>query len=199
VYVGIEPVFGRNTTRRIVSALVDNCTQSDPIQAGPCTGSGDGVQDFTGGVYQTRELYRTTRESSSQQLQWTGKLNLLVTPDHTLQVAYYGSPNANDFQRINGSRFNYRHLGGAQDAAAHWISKLFDRKWQLEASVSYHRERNIHEPGDPLDSAQRTAWETDPVGSTNVAGRQGAGPSLSWFTRYEAPQFQQLIVDNCDT
>ena len=198
-YVGIEPVFTHSTTRRIVSALVDNCTQSDPLQAGPCTGSPDGIQDYVGGQYQTRELYRTTRDSSSQELQWTAKVNFLVTPDHTLELAYYGSPSSNQFPRIIGSQFNYRYLGGSQDAIAHWVSKLFDRKWQLEASLSYHRERNIHEPDDPLDGQLRTAWETDPVASTNVADRQGAGPSLSWFTQYEDLRYADLIRQNCDT
>src|SRR5262245_14544845 len=115
-YVGFEPIFSKDTIRRTVSTLTDNCTQSDPIQAGPCTGGPDGYQDFTNGVYRSQEIYHTFREASTTQYQWTGKVNLLVTPDHTLEVAYYGSPNSQDNPRIFGTNFTSRTLGGAQDA-----------------------------------------------------------------------------------
>src|SRR5262249_31574189 len=84
--VGFEPIFVRDSTTRVVSALVDNCTQADPAQAGACTGGPDGYQDFVNGKYVTRELYRNNRADTAQQYQWTGKINLLVTPDHTMEV-----------------------------------------------------------------------------------------------------------------
>src|SRR5262249_11094918 len=150
-YVGFEPILVKDTTRRIVSKLVDNCTQSDAARRGPCTGGPDGFQDYAGGAYATQELYHTTLKPSASDFEWTGKVNLLVTPDHTLEVAYYGSPDTTDDRRFRGNALTYRNLGGAQDAVAHWVSKLFDKKWQLEASLSYHRERNFHELVDPIE------------------------------------------------
>src|SRR5262249_26430448 len=144
-YVGFEPIFTKTTTTRILSALVDNCTQSDPAQAGTCTGGPDGYQDFVNGHYVTKEFARSNRSSRTQEYQWVGKLNLLVTPDHTLEVAWYGSPNSVNATRIFGQNFTSRDLGGAQDAVGRWVSKLFDKKWQIEASLTYHRERLFHD------------------------------------------------------
>src|SRR5262249_53657794 len=90
-YVGFEPVFTHNTTRRIVSKLIDACDQTknadgttNPTYTGPCVSGTDGRQDLLpGGTYAAQELYHSFRGTSSQQYQWTSKLNLLVTPDHT--------------------------------------------------------------------------------------------------------------------
>src|SRR5262249_15503847 len=109
------------------------------------------------------------------------------------------APNTVDAPRIVGPNFTSRDLGGSQDAVAHWVSKLFDKKWQLEASLSYHRERLFHEAADPLDGSTRTNWQTDPVQSTfNKQDRQGSGASLSWFANYESPATKAAILANCD-
>jgi hypothetical protein len=203
-YVGFEPIFTKTTTTRIVSKLVDNCTQSDGLQADQAQcqmtqGTPDGTQDFVNGKYATSELYRTNRSGNTSQFQWSGKINLLVTPDHTLEVAYFGAPNSVDLVRMTGTPFVGRDLGGSQDAVAHWVSKLFDKKWQLEASLSYHRERLFREAVDPLDGQLRTEYDTDPVkGTYNVPDRAGAGPSLSWFAKYEGANASKLMA-SCDS
>jgi hypothetical protein len=188
-YVGFEPVFVHTTTTKIVSALRDNCIQSGPNHDGPCMPGQDGFQDFVNGAYATTELYRRNYGANEQGYQWTAKLNLLVTPDHTLELAYYGSPNVDEAVRIRGTPVPSRHLGGGQDAIAHWVSKLFDKKWQVDLSMSYHLEQSEHEYIDPLLEQQGTTeWQTDPVKDTNVSGRQGQGPSLAWFDGNPAVQ-----------
>jgi len=85
-YVGFEPIFTNFTTRRIVSALVDQCDQSaDATHSGACVPGQDGFQDFVNGQYATRELYHTTRADTTKEYQWTTKLNFLITPDHTFE------------------------------------------------------------------------------------------------------------------
>src|SRR5262249_24552585 len=103
--------------------------------------------------------------------------------------------------RLLGADFTSATLGGSQDAIGHWTSKLFDKKWQLDASLSYHRERVFHDyaVSQAQDLAPRVQWGTDPVADTNVNPRQGAGPSLSWFINSEKPQFRDAILANCDT
>ena len=220
-YVGFEPIFRHTTTRRIVSKLVDNCDQShnadgsvNPTFTGPCvTGTGgDGYQDFTNGGFATQELYHTLFTSSQSEYQWTAKVNLLVTPDHTLEVAYYGSPNTSDAFREQGAPgLPSRILAGSQDLVGHWISKLFDKKWQLEASLSLHKEIQEHELVDPLENQSAITWQTDPAGNVNtnsISDRQGAWSSVSWFKPYEPTNAfdangnpvngQDLIDQNCD-
>jgi hypothetical protein len=197
-YVGIEPVLVRATQRRFVSSLVDKCTQSDGAQAGPCTGGPDGYQDFVGGQYQVNDLYHTDLENTSTQLQWSGKLNLLVSPDHTLQLSYFGTPNTTETHRALGTPIPSRVLGGAQDASAQWVSKLFDKKWQIEAAFSYHHERTEHELVDPVETQPSVVWQTDPVADTlSFTDRQGGGPSLSWFASQEGKNAAAVLA-GCD-
>src|SRR5262249_19306780 len=85
----------------------------------------------------------------------------------------------------------------SQDLVAHWISKLFDKKWQIEASMSYHREIQEHQLVDPLESSAAISWNTDPALNTNkVNGRQGSAASLSWFSQFEP--FKDIVDQNCD-
>src|SRR5262249_40594982 len=149
---------------------------------------------------------------SEAEYQWTGKLNLLVTPDHTLEVAYYGSPHATDsFREVGAPGLPSRVLTGSQDLVGHWISKLFDKKWQVEATMSYHREIREHDAvDDPLERQTTVTWNTDPALNTNkVPDRQGSAASISWFKGFEpfcvtrdamgqCIDAAQIIDEDCD-
>jgi hypothetical protein len=225
-YAGFEPIFRHTTSRRIVSALVDNCDQritpgvdtpGDPHNQ-PCTGSRvgmtDGWQDFdpNTGKYAVNELYHSLYTRDEAEYQWTGKLNLLITPDHTFDIGYYGSPNSVDaFREVGAPGLPSRILGGSQDLKGRWLSKLFDKKWQIEASLAYHREIQQHDLVDPLENQSAIVWNTDPatnINTNSINDRQGAWSSISWFKQYEpANAFdahgnsvngQDLIDQNCD-
>ena len=218
-YAGFEPIFRHTTTRRIISKLVDNCDQSknadgspNPTFTGPCVAGSDGYQDYTNGGFATKELYHTLFTRDEAEYQWTGKLNLLITPDHTFDIGYYGSPNSVDaFRETGAPGLPSRTLGGSQDLKGRWLSKLFDKKWQIEASLAYHREIQEHDLVDPLENQSAIIWNTDPATNINTNGlsdRQGAWSSVSWFKQYEPTNAfdangnpvngQDLVGSECD-
>ncbi|HJZ83975.1 MAG TPA: TonB-dependent receptor [Polyangia bacterium] len=171
-YVGLEPIFTRTSQDRIVSALVD--------------ADGNGYQDVVGGRYATRELSRSTLADTASELQWLAKLDWAPAPAHRLELSSFGSPTSATDNRILGAPLRTTTVGGAEDEQARWVSEWFGRAWRLEAAVSWHHERNEHEPGDPVERTASARWNTDPVASTTgLDPRQGTGPSLSWFRMYE--------------
>jgi hypothetical protein len=202
-YVGVNPTVTSITTRRTVSAIVDNCTQTDPNRAGPCVGGspaqGDGYQDFSAasGQFATRALYASDLGGGATELQWLAKLDLRLSPDHGLALSYFGAPRSEESHRVLGEDLLMRTLLGSQDASARWVSRFFDRSWQLEAQLSYHRERNEHGQGSPRETQRAVTWWTDPQGGGEPqAPRTGSAPSLSWFANEGSGDAQALAL--CD-
>src|SRR5689334_12829722 len=120
---------------------MDNCTNAGDDHLGICSGGPDGLQDYVNGQLQTHELYRTNYGLDTHELQWTMKLDFLVAPNHTASVAWYGAPSDLGLWFMGGIPYELHNLNGSQDATARWVSKLFDHRWQLQAALTYHRER----------------------------------------------------------
>lgn len=196
-YVGLAPTFIKTSVTRRVSRQVDRvdnaaCRTSahlddpDSDRAEECLLDGgvhynpdgtpylgDGNQDFIDGEYVTEDIPGTNKvfEFTDRQLQFNTKLSFLVTPDHTLDVSYFGNPGSSRSQRLNGTPTPQDDLSGSHDISARWMSKLFDKKFQVEALATYHRERDIEQAVNADGENSIIIWNTG-------AGSQGSARTL---------------------
>jgi hypothetical protein len=120
----------------------------------------------------TQRLNETRRTYS-----YAATLNFIVKPEHKLEVSVFGTPSFNNQLRIlpginefqaafpgpdgNGPATwaQERLTKTNTDASAHWTSKLFDRKWQIEAIGGFHSEYfNDRSPSDDLNKTNQIQW-----------------------------------------
>jgi len=74
---------------------------------------------------------------------WIAKLNFALNENNNIQIHYIGSPENQDLNStFNGdpSFFQYKQANQTHDVGLHYISKLLDRKLQLDLLVGYHYE-----------------------------------------------------------
>jgi hypothetical protein len=108
----------------------------------------------------TTFLPDATRRLNERRRIWNyaASLNYIPAPDHKLEVAIFGTPSFNDNLRtFNSGQELFSQFPSADgsgpatwplerdtrtntDVTAHWTSKLFDRKWQIEALGGFHNE-----------------------------------------------------------
>jgi hypothetical protein len=96
-----------------------------------------------------------------------GKIDYVPAADHRLTVSIFGSPSsATGLRAFSGieafsdpSWARESVTRNTTDTMARWTSKLFDRKWQIEADVGLHRESFDNSSANPaLNSVNQEEW-----------------------------------------
>src|SRR5206468_368950 len=97
--------------------------------------NGDGMPDAANGKPVLEELGRSDQGGNLVSHNYAGKLTWRPAPDHTLALGGYGVHRSNQYLRFaNGdpTAAMTRDKDSRNEVTARWISKLFDRRWQLE-------------------------------------------------------------------
>ncbi len=130
---------------------------------------GDGQQDFIDGQYVSDNLGANKLfQTSNQAFQFNTKLSFVLSPEHSFDVSYFGNPEQARGQRLGGTPTPFQVSGGSHDANLKWISKLFEKKLQIEAIGSYHRERNVTQAFNGEGESPLISW---------LAGANGRDPT----------------------
>jgi hypothetical protein len=135
----------------------------------------------------TRRLNETRRIYS-----YAATLNYIPKPEHKLEVSVFGTPSFNNQLRVlpgvnefqaafpgpdgNGPATwaQERLTKTNTDASAHWTSKLFDRKWQIEAIGGFHSEYFYdRSPSDALNKTNQIQWWSNPTNDGLVSPQLG--------------------------
>ena len=138
---------------------------------------GDGQQDFIDGQYMNDKLVGANKllQESSQALQFNTKLSFVLSPEHAFDVSYFGNPEQARGQRYLGTPTPFMDTGGSHDANFKWISKLFEKKLQIEAIGSIHRERTIRQVFSGEGESANITWLAGANGRNPVDGKTIAG------------------------
>jgi len=131
------------------------------------------LPDNTQRVNETRRTYS-----------YAATINYIPKPEHKLELSVFGTPSFNNQLRSfpGGNEIEAAFPGPdghgpttwAQeqltktntDASAHWTSKLFDRKWQVEALAGFHSEYfNDRSPSDKLNHLNQIQWWNNDLSS----------------------------------
>jgi TonB-dependent receptor-like protein/carboxypeptidase family protein len=131
-WAGYAPELGRSRTVRITSRFVD--------------ADNDGQPDGAGGVPILEEIGRQSFGDRITTHQYAAKLSYRPAPEHTLSLGFYGLDGRNQFLReANADPRASMTLDRTrrQDVSARWISKLLERRLQLEGNLGLHSEGNI--------------------------------------------------------
>jgi hypothetical protein len=164
-YVGFQPTFRTNETERYIRTRTDtmNTTMADGYQGDLQSGANcpSGLQaafcNTTGllaPAYATTLLgdqYKKVYDTNTTLYNWIAKLNFQLNANNSLVVQYIGSPasqngvvngsfNGSDSQ-LFGSTFENTH-----DAMIHFVSKLADRRLQLDIMAGYHYDDKVATP-----------------------------------------------------
>jgi hypothetical protein len=124
-------------------------------------------------------------------------------PEHHLTLALLGTPNFNDQMRsFNGIEFisnpawaQERLTKNNTDVTAHWTSKLYDQKWQIDAIAGMHRESfNDRSPNDALNNRNQLEYW-----GTNLWDLEGAPGCRPVTDAAGTPTFQPCPVENYHT
>jgi hypothetical protein len=105
--------------------------------------------DANGNNIQIENTYWRARIPESRKTYYfASTLDFVPRPEHHLTLALFGSPNSNTQMRsFNGTEFISNPSWAREeltknnvDMTAHWTSKLFDHRWQIDAFAGMHRE-----------------------------------------------------------
>ncbi|MDB4982519.1 MAG: TonB-dependent receptor plug [Myxococcales bacterium] len=136
-WAGFAPSLADSHVYRLVYAEQDD-------------GMGGATLDKSGNPV-VNELKSSRRRINETRRTWNYGATLDFAPaqEHHLNLALLGTPNfTNGVRSVSGfDSANASPSWAAEkltktntDVSAHWTSKFFDRKWQLDALVGYHRE-----------------------------------------------------------
>jgi len=114
------------------------------------------------------EVDRRRIEESRQTYHFGAKLDFVPAPDHRLTLSLFGSPSSGEGIRagVGGdvavadpSWIRETVIRDTTDVGLRWISKLYDRKWQIEANIGVHREYfNNYSPNAALNNRNQEEW-----------------------------------------
>ena len=142
------------------------------------------------------EVDRRRIEESRQTYHFGAKLDFVPAPDHRLTLSIFGSPSSGqgvragvggDVAIADPAWMRETVVRNTTDVGLHWISKLYDRKWQIEANIGVHREYfNNYSPDPALNNLNQeewwgaNLWDLERTPGMPTANRQWAGfPALS--------------------
>jgi hypothetical protein len=138
-WVGLAPRLTDTYFLRTAYAQVENPNMPGTAQIDPATGLPVTNQiDWTARVNETHRTYY-----------YAGTLDWLPLPDNKLTVAVMGTPSFNnqlkqqygvDTKSSNPDWMSESLTKTNTDVTARWVSKLFDRHWQIEAFGGMHSE-----------------------------------------------------------
>jgi hypothetical protein len=153
-YVGFAPTFTSYETTRSLRVRTDNDIPagSTSAYAGDldtnivcpeyldkrlCTSPGYNLQNL-GSQYDSH--YTTDKRLYN----WIAKFNFQLNANNSLSIQYIGSPSTNDgaLGTLNGSvgALLENVFDNTHDAQIHYVSKLLDRRLQIDVLVGYHYE-----------------------------------------------------------
>jgi len=141
LWVGFAPRFTDTHVLRETYALQEGTTNGMPNGMPQLDASGNPIvqrQDWTARIQESHRTYY-----------YAASLDWVPLPDNRLTLAILGSPSfntelKNQFQVDPYSadpRTAVEELTKSNmDVTAHWVSKLYDRKWQIDAMAGMHYE-----------------------------------------------------------
>jgi len=165
IWVGYAPEFGKNHLVRYVDRFVD--------------ANGDGQPDGANGTPTLEPLSQANFGGHITTHQYASKLTFRAATDHNLTVGFYGINSVNQFMRTpNADPRTSMHVDDIrrQDVSARWVSKFFDRRWQLEANLGLHSEGT----GDDTPYADMRTLN-----------------NLSWLNTPSLSQFDMSLAGQC--
>ena len=172
-WAGYAPEIGRSHAIRYVDRFVDT--------------DGDGRPDGVGGQPVTQPLAQSEIPGKVLNHQYAGKLSYRLAPEHTLSLGVYGLEGTNEFMRIANADPRVavtRDKAGRTDVSARWISKFFERRWQVEGNIGVHTERSSNgSPYPELHELNNMQWYAAPSLSTfdmSLAGQCPEDPNTGF-------------------
>jgi hypothetical protein len=138
---------------------------------------------FCSPSYITNVIGGTTYTNTSYLLNWIAKLNFQFNPNNSLSVQYVGSPHSEDgalggrpfdaplFSQGPGT-FLATRTNDTHDALLHFVSKLFDRKLQVDAVLGYHYEQARVAPNDSVAGNDPSILYLQPLPLSGFENRQ---------------------------
>lgn len=188
-YVGFAPTFTTTQSDRILRQRQANNVPAG--QMGDYAGDIDTNANCpswlarelcTGGGYLTQDLpsrYTRSYNTDRRLYNWIAKLNVQLNPNHALTLQYIGSPYSRDgvpgnyagvpsttVNSFNGAESNFLSSTSNQthDVLAHLVSKLLERRLQLDVLAGFHIETEKVEPtGANGNLAGNTDTRTSPL------------------------------------
>ena len=114
------------------------------------------------------EVDRRRVGESRQTYHFGAKLDFVPAPDHRLTLSIFGSPSSGggvraeeggDVAVADPSWMREVVTRNSTDVGLRWVSKLLDRKWQIEANIGVHREFfNNYSPTPALTNLNQENW-----------------------------------------
>ncbi len=153
-YVGFAPTFTSFETTRALRVRTDNDVPAgfagqyagdlDPNISCPayldkrlCTSPGYVEQNLG-------SQYSHSYETDKRLYNWIAKFNFQLNANNSLSIQYIGSPSTNEgaLGTLNGSvgALLEKVFDNTHDAQLHFVSKLLDRRLQVDVLVGYHYE-----------------------------------------------------------
>ena len=159
------------------------------------------------------EVDRRRISESRQTYHFGAKLDFVPAPDHRLTLSLFGSPSSGEGVRagVGGdvavadpSWMREVVTRNTTDVGLRWLSKLYDRKWQIEANIGLHREYfNNYSPTPALnDLNQEEWWGSQPLGPGTDARVRAANhqrPGLSALPGRQLSQRRVRLVKTFTT
>jgi hypothetical protein len=143
------------------------------------------LQDTDGSLAQGREVDRQRIKEDRQTYNYGLKVDFVPAPDHRLTLSLFGSPSSGtgmrSFQGVEAisdpSWARESITRNNTDLMARWVSKLFDRKWQIEVNAGLHKEYFSDESPDAAlnQSNQQEWWGTNLWDREHIPGCEPVG------------------------
>jgi hypothetical protein len=189
-YVGFQPTFTTNTTERLLRARTAN-DLPDSQTMGSYQGDLDASISCPAGLNRTfcntpgllAPGYATTPlgnafgknyDTNNALYNWIVKFNFQLNQNNSLVAQYIGSPFTssgpiNPFGTLNGADSNIvgTNFVNTHDALLHFVSKVLDRRLQLDVQANYHYSKSTFTPDAKLGGNDASALY-DNVNSLDV-------------------------------
>jgi hypothetical protein len=138
-WAGFAPSLAASHVHRLVYAQ-----EEDPMNMGQPLTDASGNRVLT-------ELRSSRRRIDESRRVWNlgATVDWVPRPEHKLTLAFLGTPNVTegmrsvagfDIANSNPAWARERMTKNNTDITARWVSKLMDRRWQIDGLVGYHRE-----------------------------------------------------------
>ena len=216
-YVGFVPSFTQTDYTRTVKSQTDcrvlaNPTKGVPQDTGPNAIPGlsacnqqkyeDGEPDIDPrtGFYITQNVDSEIRSATNHTYNALAKINYAATPEHQGQLTFSALPTGGRSPGLYGpaaTGVQFSEL--STDLSAKWTSKFNDNKTEVEAIVSWHRDKTNQDAIDPADPNYGDAQPSQVLedGSLGVWGKGfGETPAVVSGCSPGAPNAGLLAI-NC--
>lgn len=180
IWVGYAPELGRTRYLRFVSRFFDNDNNGQP--------------DGADGVPVLQELSRANYYGNIQNHQYAAKLSYRLAPEHNLSLGFYGINGEQQIMRsFNADPRMSMHLDTVrrQDVSLRWVSKFFDRRWQVEGNFGLHSEGTIADsPHEDTKVLNNITWFATPSLPLFDPSQAAACPESETFKSCPVQQYQ---------